>query len=386
MKGLLRYYSLVAGGFCLAFSATPAVAQLTLDESTLLQVGDEITYSIDLSFEDEDGVLAQAGANQTWVIDANQADGTQRLVAKDPRTDTAFAQFPLATLLLETTNPDNATGFEANSALFMRRSARGLVIIGGTAGNLSDFVPVVRLDRALLYRPASLSFGTVIENTVPTRLTFGPELLALAFGDTSLTDLVDSVGIALRQTSRFEVDGWGQVAVGGDFVDALRLKTTLSAEADLEAKVPVLGWISLSALGVVPDSLLERTNFSTTEYSYLSGVSRFPLFRITVDSFGRATRLYTAEGVVGLSEASASSTDLNVVLTADRLSVSPSLTSDGPTRLQVFGVDGATIASQGHLPHQGPAYFDTAAWPAGVYLVTQWSSAGLIATKRVLIR
>ncbi len=362
-----------------------AGAQITIDESYLPKVGDEETTYVEEGYTDPNGNLAKRGANQTWRFETATSDRSYVTVVRSARDGRAAADFPDATL---TINTESYIGKLSNtSELYLRRGTRGLDLLGVASTDASASLPSLRLGKPLLYYPSPLSAGTLVADGSQSRFAFGSEVLTELTGDPSYAKNVDSVRLRVDQSISFEVDGWGTVNVEDIAgVDALRLKTTNSLNQVLEVKVRIFGWIDVAAIGLIPDSLLPAYSLRTVDYAFLTARRRYPAYRIRVDSAGRPASLeYANAAVVGVAERPEPESELRLRVDGERLAVSVTGGGRGGDQVSVYGTDGRLIVSRPLSGAQAGLDFDTGTWASGLHLVTLWRHGAVAATQRVLI-
>ncbi len=375
----------LAAALLLAGAAANAPAQITLDDAYLPRVGDAAVTYVQEGYTDPAGNLARDGGNQTWVFAPAARDRTINTAVSAAREGSAAADFPDADLTVRSRS--QLGGFDTETELYLRRSERGLELLGLAAADTSEGLPALRLSKPLLYAPAQLAFGTSVADASSSRFTFGSEVLTALTGDPSYAQLVDSVGLRIDQTATFEVDSWGTVNVlDAGRVSALRVKRTTGVRQALEVKAGPFGWIDITALGLVPDSLLPPARLNVVDYSFLTAGRRAPAYVIRVDSLGQPASLEYAANVVGTAELAREDSALKAYLRGDQLTVVA-----GPPRprssdrVAIYGADGRQLASERLAEGQTELSLGTASWPAGVHLVTLWRDGTLAATQRVLV-
>ena len=363
-----------------------ASAQITLGTDWLVAPGDVATVHSDARYRDAAGNVARAGGNQRWDFGTPGRTGESTFIAREPRAGQFADSFPRADVLL---NSSSRLGLAADdSEIYLRRVGGRLEIVGIASSDTSDFLPVFRLTDPLLFQEAPLTFGARGSDQTRARFAFPPELLGLLLGDTTSVALIDSVGVSVGQDVAYEVDGWGEVVLLGQTRPCLRMRTVTEAFQEFEIKLPFIGWIPISGLIQLPDSLTGGVIPRTVDYSWLVADSPYPLTRVTVDSLGAATNLdYIASFSVDAPEREPAGVPLTLRRDGERLLVD---LPDGPmpaARLEVYGTDGRLLAglALGGGALGAPAEFDTAAWPRGAYLVALWSEGRLVGTGKAMV-
>ncbi len=376
-----KLYSFLA----VLFASTSLVeGQLTLTASDLLQAGDRADYFADPNYADPLDLLTTPGGNQIWSISSASREGAYTFEVKDARKGGAEGNFPDADLVIDRFNLGISLLPEAE--LYLRRGVRGIEIIGLATVDSTDGLPTVRLPDPLLFQPSTLSFGSRTSDDVTTRVTVSSDIITVLTGDSSYADFIDSVAIGARLRTTFAVDGWGRVNFKDRTVDALRVKTTTMTQQTIEVKVAIFGWIDVSALGLVPDSLLPAAEFRNVIYDFYTPEDHLPAYKLTLDSSESVTRLeYQANTLVGLTELAAPSAVLRTRFNGSLLTVTADPEAGSSDRLDIYGIDGRSIESRPLSVLHAEEVFDTSSWPVGLALVVLSRNGRLAATQRVLV-
>ncbi len=368
------------------FQAFSLLAQPVLGESWLLKPGDSYTIETDTGFGDAAGNLGRSGADQRWNFEAFQPDFTSSVNALNPRLGIAADSFPSASVLLVSSEAAGLAG--ANSEIYLQRRGNRLEIVGIASGDSASFFPVLKLNDPLLYQLAPLTFRAQGNDQTRARFTFPPEILTLFLGDSTLANLVDSVGLSIGQDLEYVVDSWGEVKLNARYSNnsftCLRMRTETKAFQRFEVKVPFFGWIPINGLIQLPDSIANGALPRTIEYSWLSPEFTFPLVQMDVDTLGNITGvdqiMLPRTGAAG----DAVLRKLNIRQQGSQLIVDLPEGNFGQGWIDVLGTDGRSFERRQLLSSQTQVELDASAWPSGVYLLTLWGDGRLQATGKAV--
>jgi len=370
--------------FAVAFTSLSLTAQIILGPDWLMEEGFSMTLFTDANYNDPQGNLAKVGANQSWEFTQGlDVNDTTLVIARAASMGAAFDSFPTAELVFAS---EQEIGFvNATSEVYLDRAGNNLNVIGIVDGDPDAILPAIQLTDPLLFQSTPLTFQSTTSDQTRLRLTFPSDILTAITGDSTLNNFVDSVGVSIGQDVDTDVDGWGTINLNGTSYDALRIYSVTEAFQDIEVKVPFLGWVPITSQIPGIDSTIDFNNQRTESYSWVVADYSYPIMQIALDTNGQAeSATYRSEVSLSTKERAAQvgittfaqNNRLTVTLASDELS--------GLGEIQVFGVNGAILDQRSVQLRADRIEIDTAAWPAGIQLVTAWSNGRLVGTQKVV--
>ncbi|MBP7273282.1 MAG: T9SS type A sorting domain-containing protein [Saprospiraceae bacterium] len=253
-------------------------AQITVSANTLPAAGDTLTTSTILQ---PSGIsLGTTGGNQTWNWSSLNLGVTRNEVYLAAGEGTDPASFPTANLVVKSFGADIAETYYSTS--------NGKLELIGYKGTdpLGFGLPLSVLEnptRIVRNLPlTSTSASTNVSNIV------------IAFDDTQLPDTLlsqfpitpDSIRIRVQLTRTENVDAWGTMNFASASYPVLRQKRTDVQDTKVEAKVPVLGWIDVTA--AVPSNPFLGIN-TTVSYIFYNNIEKTIIAEAVVDSTNAIT-------------------------------------------------------------------------------------------------
>jgi len=370
----------------MTFSSLSLSAQITLGPDWLMEAGFSMTLLTDASYNDPQGNIAKAGANQMWEFTQDlDANDTTMVMARMASMGTSFDSFPNADLVFTT---EQEAGFvTATSEVYLQRSGNNLNVIGIADADPAAILPAFRLSDPLLFQSTPITFQSTTSDQTRLRLTFPPEILTLLTGDSTYTNFIDSLGVSIGQDVDTDVDGWGTINLNGESYNALRLRSVTEAFQDIEVKVPFLGWVPITQQIPGIDSTIDFNNQRTEAYSWVVADYPYPIMQVTVDSNGNSeSATYRTDASLNTKE---QLPQVGITAFAQNNTLSVSLASEDYNALgqvKVFGSNGALLDLQSVQLREDQVEFNTSGWPTGIQLVTAWLDGRLVGTKKVLVQ
>lgn len=371
--------------FAVAISTLSLSAQITLGPDWLMEAGFSMTLFTDADYSDPQGNLAKSGANQTWDFTQLNVDDTTSVQARVASEGAAFASFPMADLVFTS---EQEVGFvTSTSEVYLQRSGNNLNVIGIADADPAAILPSIPLSDPLLFQSAPITYQSTTSDQTRLRLTFGSEVLSAILGDSTFAAFVDSLGVSIGQDVDTEIDGWGTINLNGRTHDALRIRSVTEAFQEVEVKVGFFGWVPITSQIPGIDSTIDFNSQATVSYSWMIADQPYPIMQIVVDSNNMAeSATYQADPALSTSEFTAK---VGLTAFAQNQTLSVSLTSEdlnGLGELRVFGTNGAVLDQRSVQLRDDQIEFNTAAWPAGIQLITAWSNGRLVGTQKVLVQ
>ena len=368
------------------FSSLSLSAQITLGPDWLMEAGFSMTLFTDASYNDPQGNVAKAGANQMWEFTQDlDANDTTMVLARNASMGAAFDSFPTADLVFTS---ELEVGFvTATSEVYLKRSGNDLNVIGIADSDPAAILPAFRLTDPLLFQSTPITYQSTSADQTRLRLTFPPEILTAILGDSTFTTFIDSLGVSIGQDVENEVDGWGTINLNGESYDALRIRSETQAFQDIEVKVPFLGWVPITQQIPGIDSTIDFNSQATYSYSWVVAAEPYPIMQVNVDSNNVAeSATYRTDAIVSTRE---QLPQVGITAFAQNNMLTVTLASEDYNSLgevKVFGSNGAVLDQQSVQLGNDQIEFNTSAWPTGIQLVTAWSNGRLVGTKKVLVQ
>ncbi len=245
-----------------------AMAQITIVETDITQVGDVIPRNVDtLAAVTQGG----AGANQTWDMTNAVAHNTETTQVIAPSATPYASGFPNANLAM--TN-DNATFlyFDQNTAMQVAQGFAGDLLGTGTALN-------VPFNPTLLVHNFPITYGSNFSDTYGLDVTTDGS----AFGVSEVR--YKRMAIVLDST-----DAWGMLTTPDGSYNSLRIKHVEYIKDSIWAKL----------FPFAPFQLFSATNDTTVAYNWFAKESKLPVAELTLDSVGGPSQFTWFAATVGV--------------------------------------------------------------------------------------
>jgi hypothetical protein len=256
----------------LTFISMNMLAQITVTDADLMNVGDVVYTAID-SLPSNSIATGNAGANQTWDFSALQAQEYDTIEVIDP-AGTPFASIhPSANLCID----DNG------QYIYIDKNGQGLNLVG------FDNLPYSQL-----ILPLPLTYGlniivgpSIIYESVFDNPGFLDHSLAPVISLNPLHNQIDSIKILSESLIEFNVDAYGDVIIPMGTFDALRLKTDniITPVSFAYCSDTIFGngaWYPIPA-GIIPS---EVEVVSSYEWWTNDPLIKFALVQMDIDSLG----------------------------------------------------------------------------------------------------
>lgn len=256
----------ILGMICLLPAVS--VAQITIVETDMAQVGDIIHRNIDTLAVVTPG---NAGANQTWDLSNAVAHQTETTSAVAPST-TPFASGFSASNLALTTDNSSYLYFTQNSSSLVADGIGGDLI--GTGSPLT-----VPFNPSMLVRNFPLTYGSTFTDTYGMDVTTSGS----AFG-------VSQIRYKRVASVADTTDGWGTLSTPDGTYSALRTKHIEYLKDSI--------WAQLFPFG--PFQLFTNTNDTVVSYNWFAKESKLAVAELTVDSLGNPLQLTWFAPTVGI--------------------------------------------------------------------------------------
>ena len=260
---------LIAGS-ALLLSAAAAGAQITIDQSSLPEIGDTLYTAVDNL--PSDILITPPGEDQRWDFSVLQSPFTRRTVVRNPRTGNGAESFPDASLMM----------IQNDGAEAYFKKENGTLLLLGSSGADPLGLGTQILTR---YQPPTPERHTPLRY-LDTRQSESGVTLAFATDDLprqileQLPITPDSLRVSI-QSERFDiVDAWGKIIIPGGIYDVLREKRIEIRHASLEAKLGLLPWQDIT--GLVP-GIDQLGTLTFVTYRYLSNEAKEPIAVILLD-------------------------------------------------------------------------------------------------------
>jgi hypothetical protein len=194
----------------LTFISMNMLAQITVTDSDLMNVGDVIYTAID-SLPSNSIAIGNAGANQTWDFSALQVLEYDTFEVIDPAGTPFGSIYPSANLCVD----------DDGEYIYFDKDAQGLSFVG------LDNLPSSQL---ILPLPLTYGLNIIVGPSITTESVFDnpgflDHSLAPVISLNPLHNQIDSIKILVESSAEFNVDAYGNVIIPMGTFDALRLKT-----------------------------------------------------------------------------------------------------------------------------------------------------------------
>lgn len=268
--------SLVLGVF---ISAGYLQAQITVDISTLPEVGTTLEYSSFSVYEGE-GKYNTTGEDLVWDFTDVLIDGEEIEEFQDPSNGEGSAGFPDADMLVS---------FIGGEGYAIKNSTSISVIgfYGEEFGGLP--VPLTQeLSQPFVIRRAPLAFGDQYSTSTSFDAKFPlsdfPDLDTLIMENNPLGEGVEIDSFAIQWDIEREenVIGWGTVTLDSGDYDVLQVVQDESIVTNIEAYiVTVIGgsWIDIGSF--LPEEFAGNLEIDQTTYRFLTATDKTPLIEFT---------------------------------------------------------------------------------------------------------
>ena len=218
-----------------------ATAQVTITNATFPSAGDTLEYAVDTDPSGLTSTIATPpGGNQTWNLLDLQANQTSEVIYLPASSGVHAMSYPGADMVI--IGPNTETYYDKTPTKFVALGYAGATPTTFGIQALAKYSP------GLVERQSPLNFFDINQQAIGLTL---PLAVPAALSDTlNLPVNVDSIRIRVN-INRLEVtDGWGKCQIPGGIYDVLRVKRTDYRTTALDVKVPFLGWIDVSSLGI----------------------------------------------------------------------------------------------------------------------------------------
>ena len=282
------------------------IAQITVTNSIFPNPGDTLktVTTPDLGGFDR----TMVGEGLTWDLSNAGTGATSELIYQDAMEGDSASVFPDADLL------DASSGQE----IYYRTFNNKIVEIGrsGLDPVLGAINLTVNTEGEAILRRAPISYNDAFDE----ESSFLIESSASIVPDSLLGGLagsVDSLRLGVTTAHDDFVDAWGTMTIPTGTYDVLRVNRSTINDVTLEAKVVVLGWVTVDpsnplfgGLGELLDLLGENR---TTSYQFYAEGSKELIADLTTDTDDNLVSLtYKADEVTSTKEISASTQDIKV--------------------------------------------------------------------------
>lgn len=287
------------------------VSQVTITNSIFPVVGD--TLQVIASTNSADFDASMVGADQVWDLTSLSGGAVNQTRYVNPSEGDASDMFPDADLL------DNT-----NAQEIYYKSFNNKVIEIGRSG-LDPVLNLIDLtfsnEGEAVLRRAPMSFGDVYGDESSFTITSATSAIPDSLFP-GISTFADSLRLTVTTDNDDEVDAWGALKLpSGDF-DVIRLKRTTTTFSVLEARVAVVGWLTLDESSPFFDLLGDLGGLLgetvTTSYQFYANDNKEVMANVSEDADGN---------IVGISYKG----DMTTSVDPTRLNVEDILTYPNPT-------------------------------------------------------
>jgi hypothetical protein len=333
----------------LAFISLNALAQITVTDNDIMDIGDVITQAND-SLPSSLISIGNSGVNQFWDFSSLQEMEIETIEVVSPVGTLYGSMYPNANICVE----DNG------DLLYLNKTSSGVEMIG--FGDLP--VNVLLIPLPLIYNLTHQDGPNIIMDSVLVNNGLFDNSLAPVISLNPLHDQVDSLKINATITSNFNVDAWGNVTIPlGDY-DALRLKIeeTTTTQFSVYCSVGGLsgGWFSAETFFPIETEIANRYQWWSNNPMF-----DFMLVELEVDSLGNV------EFATFLTENPATSAHILPNISVD-VYPNPTLetitisTSINNSEFVVSDINGKVLSKERFSKN---SQFNFSEYPSGVYFV-----------------
>jgi hypothetical protein len=345
----------------LAFISLNALAQITVTDNDIMDIGDVITQAND-SLPSSLISIGNSGVNQFWDFSSLQEMEIETIEVVSPVGTLYGSMYPNANICVE----DNG------DLLYLNKTSSGVEMIG--FGDLP--VNVLLIPLPLIYNLTHQDGPNIIMDSVLVNNGLFDNSLAPVISLNPLHDQVDSLKINATITSNFNVDAWGNVTIPlGDY-DALRLKIeeTTTTQFSVYCSVGGLagGWFSAETFFPIETEIANRYQWWSNNPMF-----DFMLVELEVDSLGNV------EFATFLTENPATSAHILPNISVD-VYPNPTLetitisTSMNNSEFVVSDINGKVLSKE---RFSKTSQFNFSEYPSGVYFVKVISGENVVSKK-----
>jgi hypothetical protein len=347
----------------LAFISLNALAQITVTDNDIMDIGDVITQAND-SLPSSLISIGNSGVNQFWDFSSLQEMEIETIEVVSPVGTLYGSMYPNANICVE----DNG------DLLYLNKTSSGVEMIG--FGDLP--VNVLLIPLPLIYNLTHQDGPNIIMDSVLVNNGLFDNSLAPVISLNPLHDQVDSLKINATITSNFNVDAWGNVTIPlGDY-DALRLKIeeTTTTQFSVYCSVGGLagGWFSAETFFPIETEIANRYQWWSNNPMF-----DFMLVELEVDSLGNV------EFATFLTENPATSAHILPNISVDvypnpTLEIITISTSINNSEFVVSDINGKVLSKE---KFSKTSQFNFSEYPSGVYFVKVISGENVVSKKIV---
>ncbi len=230
--------------FILIISCIALNGQITIDKTTLPDIGDELEYRLFFNYQGNSS-FKDKGENLIWTYDSFSfgANDTERF--EDIKKTELADSFPTANILI------NINGFDAAAI----RSENNIEVIGLSIGNFSGFDVDASADfmEPFTYRTTPFTYKDKYNDAFEFRLQFDSDLIPGL--DTIPIPLpgatLDSIRIVTKVLRSEEATAWGKLNLFGQDFEVLKVEQLDSTATKIEAGLAFFGqvlWIDVTTI------------------------------------------------------------------------------------------------------------------------------------------
>jgi hypothetical protein len=345
----------------LAFISLNALAQITVTDNDIMDIGDVITQAND-SLPSSLISIGNSGVNQFWDFSSLQEMEIETIEVVSPVGTLYGSMYPNANICVE----DNG------DLLYLNKTSSGVEMIG--FGDLP--VNVLLIPLPLIYNLTHQDGPNIIMDSVLVNNGLFDNSLAPVISLNPLHDQVDSLKINATITSNFNVDAWGNVTIPlGDY-DALRLKIeeTTTTQFSVYCSVGGLagGWFSAETFFPIETEIANRYQWWSNNPMF-----DFMLVELEVDSLGNVefATFLTENPVTSAHILPNISVDVYPNPTLETITISTSINN---SEFVVSDINGKVLSKERFSKN---SQFNFSEYPSGVYFVKVISGENVVSKK-----
>jgi hypothetical protein len=345
----------------LAFISLNALAQITVTDNDIMDIGDVITQAND-SLPSSLISIGNSGVNQFWDFSSLQEMEIETIEVVSPVGTLYGSMYPNANICVE----DNG------DLLYLNKTSSGVEMIG--FGDLP--VNVLLIPLPLIYNLTHQDGPNIIMDSVLVNNGLFDNSLAPVISLNPLHDQVDSLKINATITSNFNVDAWGNVTIPlGDY-DALRLKIeeTTTTQFSVYCSVGGLagGWFSAETFFPIETEIANRYQWWSNNPMF-----DFMLVELEVDSLGNVefATFLTENPVTSAHILPNISVDVYPNPTLETITISTSMNN---SEFVVSDINGKVLSKE---RFSKTSQFNFSEYPSGVYFVKVISGENVVSKK-----
>lgn len=345
----------------LAFISLNALAQITVTDNDIMDIGDVITQAND-SLPSSLISIGNSGVNQFWDFSSLQEMEIETIEVVSPVGTLYGSMYPNANICVE----DNG------DLLYLHKTSSGVEMIG--FGDLP--VNVLLIPLPLIYNLTHQDGPNIIMDSVLVNNGLFDNSLAPVISLNPLHDQVDSLKINATITSNFNVDAWGNVTIPlGDY-DALRLKIeeTTTTQFSVYCSVGGLagGWFSAETFFPIETEIANRYQWWSNNPMF-----DFMLVELEVDSLGNVefATFLTENPVTSAHILPNISVDVYPNPTLETITISTSINN---SEFVVSDINGKILSKE---RFSKTSQFNFSEYPSGVYFVKVISGENVVSKK-----